>query len=210
MTTSARVCLLPSKGDYEHARFFLVDYGKDIEVLKMQCAKILGIELESSDDVVELRSAKGVLYEHTVHVRDGDDIIVHVVPCEGKTEGENTEATELLSDEKKKEPKVVTCSFFVNAVKALDAIEGTVEVDFQLYLSWVDEALIGVPVADRPPYESEDDSVKCCWNPQIEVNNDINLETLWSVYPPQYQGVEEGRVIWGARYRGNISNDMDL
>ena len=24
--------------------------------------------------------------------------------------------------------------------------------------------------------------------PEIEVNNNVSLETLWEVYPPQYQG----------------------
>jgi len=86
----------------------------------------------------------------------------------------------------------------------------TVECDFILYLSWTDPALAGIAVADRPPYESSDTDEKCCWNPGVEVNNNATLETLWSVYPPPYQGVEEGRVVWGARYRGAIHNDMDL
>ena len=99
-------------------------------------------------------------------------------------------------------------------MKKVDAIEGTVELDFQLYAQWVDPALAGVPVEERPPYREEDrradDNRPLCWNPKLEVNNDVNLETLWSVFPPAYQGVEEGRVVWGARYRGAISNDMDL
>ena len=41
-------------------------------------------------------------------------------------------------------PRVITVSFFVNALKAVDAITGTVELDFQLYASWVDKDLIGV------------------------------------------------------------------
>ena len=81
-------------------------------------------------------------------------------------------------------PREVTVSFFVNNVKKVDAIEGIVELDFQMYLSWTDPKLAGVPVEDRPPYEGID----ACWNPDIEVNNNVNLETLWSVYPPEYQG----------------------
>lgn len=111
-------------------------------------------------------------------------------------------------------PRVVTCSFFVNNLKKVDAIESTVELDFQLYAQWVDPALAGVPVEERPPYREElrrgEDQRPCCWNPKLEVNNDVNLETLWDVFPPAYQGVEEGRVVWGARYRGAISNYMDL
>jgi hypothetical protein len=74
-----------------------------------------------------------------------------------------------------------------------------------------------VPVEERPPYDDEwreknrpDDSRDVLWNPKIEINNNVSLETLWSMYPAAHQGVEEGRVIWGARYRGAISNDMDL
>ena len=37
----------------------------------------------------------------------------------------------------------MTCSFFVNNMKKVDAIEGTVELDFQLYAQWVDPALAG-------------------------------------------------------------------
>jgi hypothetical protein len=109
-------------------------------------------------------------------------------------------------------PRIVTVSFFVNNIKKIDVIEGTVELDFQLYLSWCDPALKGVPVADRPPYELDHDrkDEKPCWNPEVEVNNNVNLEVLWAVYPAPYQGVEDGRVVWGARYRGAISNEMDL
>lgn len=111
-------------------------------------------------------------------------------------------------------PREVTISFFVNCLKSVDAIDGTVEIDFQMYASWIDPAIIGVPVESRPPYEEEDrkegDERPCVWNPRLEVNNNVSLETLWSLFPPQHQGVSEGLVIWGARYRGCISNDMDL
>ena len=111
-------------------------------------------------------------------------------------------------------PREITVSFFVNALKDIDAINGTVELDFILYCSWIDPDLKGISVEDRPPYDEDTrkggDERECCWNPKIEVNNNVSLETLWSLYPPGYQGVEEGKVIWGARYRGCISNDMDL
>ena len=111
-------------------------------------------------------------------------------------------------------PLEVTVSFFVNCLKVVDAIAGTVELDFQLYSSWIDPKLVGIPVEDRPPYDEEtrkaDDVRECCWNPKIEVNNNVSLETLWSMYPAQHQGVSDGRVIHGIRYRGAISNDMDL
>ena len=45
--------------------------------------------------------------------------------------------------------------------------------------------------------------------PQIEVKT-MEPETLWAVYPPPYQGEDDGRVVWGARFRGSIGNEMDL
>ena len=57
-------------------------------------------------------------------------------------------------------PRVVTCSFFVNNMKKVDAIEGTVELDFQLYAQWVDPALAGVPIA-RQPEQDRHDFEKC-------------------------------------------------
>ena len=111
-------------------------------------------------------------------------------------------------------PRVVTCSFYVNNVKKVDAIEGVVELDFQLYLSWDDPALAGVPVAERPPYNEAlragNDERPCAWNPEVEVNNNVSLESLWEVFPEQYQSAENGTVVWGARYRGGVANDMDL
>jgi hypothetical protein len=95
-------------------------------------------------------------------------------------------------------PREVTVSFFVNALKEVDAIAGTVDLDFILYVSWVDPALAGVPVDERPPYDEDtrkaNDERECCWNPKIEVNNNVSLEPLWSLYPPGYQGVEDGKV----------------
>ena len=111
-------------------------------------------------------------------------------------------------------PRSVVVSFYMNNLKKVDPLEGIVEVDFQLYLTWVDPTLAGCPVDERPPYDDTlreaGDNRACCWNPEIEVNNNVSLETLWEVYPPQYQGVEEGKVIFGARYRGGVSNDMTL
>ena len=48
-------------------------------------------------------------------------------------------------------PRVVTVSFYIVNVKDVDAIEGVIDIDFQLYLSWTDPELAGVPVAERPP-----------------------------------------------------------
>ena len=65
------------------------------------------------------------------------------------------------------------CELFVNNIKKIDVIEGTMELDFQMYLSWTDPALVGVAVDDRPPYEYNHDrkDETPCWNPEVEVNN---------------------------------------
>ena len=144
-----RVTLLADKGDYAHARFRLVDQtATDFEKQKAECAKAVGLVVASSDEEVELRSPRGVLFERSDHMREGDDVVVHVK--RKKEQEEATEGNEGKEEEKeheiKKVPREVTVSFFVNAVKSLDAIEGTVEVDFQLYLSWIDPALAGIAV----------------------------------------------------------------
>lgn len=111
-------------------------------------------------------------------------------------------------------PRIVTVSFFMNTMKKIDAIEGVVEVDFILYATWCDPDLVGVAVEDRPPYtedeRSGDDTRPCCWNPMLEINNDVSLELMWGKFPPSYQDAATGKVMWGGRYRGGISNTMDL
>ena len=112
------------------------------------------------------------------------------------------------------EPVVVTVGFAVNSLKKIDAIEGVVDLDFILYVSWKDPALVGIPVSERPPYTEDlrkgDDTRPCCWNPTLEINNDVSLEMMWDKFPDAYQDVATGKVMWGARYRGCVSNRMDL
>jgi hypothetical protein len=121
----------------------------------------------------------------------------------------------MSSDRVANEPRVVTVGFSVNAIKKVDAIEGTVEVDFILYVQWIDPSLVGVAVEDRPPYteglrEEQHGDQPCLWNPNLEINNDVSLEQMWEKFPAPYQDAASGKVVWGARYRGAISNRMNL
>ena len=239
-----RVTLSPGRdmeGTSYESRFFIYEGGDDD--LASRIAMVLwlfedelgraALEALQKDEIV-LYTREGVKIEHCSYLRPNDELLVSVRAAAvkkisqrasqrtsmreesaGASTDDDERAAELLPAQGGVgQPRVVTCSFFVNNMKKVDAIEGTVELDFQLYAQWVDPALAGVPVEERPPYREEDrradDNRPLCWNPKLEVNNDVNLETLWSVFPPAYQGVEEGRVVWGARYRGAISNDMDL
>ena len=239
-----RVTLSPGRdmeGTSYESRFFIYEGGDDD--LASRIAMVLwlfedelgraALEALQKDEIV-LYTREGVKIEHCSYLRPNDELLVSVRAAAVKKISQRASQRTSLreesagastdDDERAAEllpaqggvgaPRVVTCSFFVNNMKKVDAIEGTVELDFQLYAQWVDPALAGVPVEERPPYREEDrradDNRPLCWNPKLEVNNDVNLETLWSVFPPAYQGVEEGRVVWGARYRGAISNDMDL
>ena len=229
------------EGTSYESRFFIYEGGDDD--LASRIAMVLwlfedelgraALEALQKDEIV-LYTREGVKIEHCSYLRPNDELLVSVRAAAVKKISQRASQRTSLreesagastdDDERAAEllpaqggvgaPRVVTCSFFVNNMKKVDAIEGTVELDFQLYAQWVDPALAGVPVEERPPYREEDrradDNRPLCWNPKLEVNNDVNLETLWSVFPPAYQGVEEGRVVWGARYRGAISNDMDL
>ena len=239
-----RVTLSPGRdmeGTSYESRFFIYEGGDDD--LASRIAMVLwlfedelgraALEALQKDEIV-LYTREGVKIEHCSYLRPNDELLVSVRAAAVKkisqrasqrtSMREESAGASTDDDERAAEllpaqggvgaPRVVTCSFFVNNMKKVDAIEGTVELDFQLYAQWVDPALAGVPVEERPPYREEDrradDNRPLCWNPKLEVNNDVNLETLWSVFPPAYQGVDEGRVVWGARYRGAISNDMDL
>ena len=239
-----RVTLSPGRdmeGTSYESRFFIYEGGDDD--LASRIAMVLwlfedelgraALEALQKDEIV-LYTREGVKIEHCSYLRPNDELLVSVRAAAVKKISQRASQRTSLreesagastdDDERAAEllpaqggvgaPRVVTCSFFVNNMKKVDAIEGTVELDFQLYAQWVDPALAGVPVEERPPYREEDrradDNRPLCWNPKLEVNNDVNLETLWSVFPPAYQGVDEGRVVWGARYRGAISNDMDL
>ena len=229
------------EGTSYESRFFIYEGGDDD--LASRIAMVLwlfedelgraALEALQKDEIV-LYTREGVKIEHCSYLRPNDELLVSVRAAAVKKISQRASQRTSLreesagastdDDERAAEllpaqggvgaPRVVTCSFFVNNMKKVDAIEGTVELDFQLYAQWVDPALAGVPVEERPPYREEDrradDNRPLCWNPKLEVNNDVNLETLWSVFPPAYQGVDEGRVVWGARYRGAISNDMDL
>ena len=136
-----RLCLLAKAEEYTNAKFVLADTkAPDFSKQKIQFAKMLGIDCTSSEGKIELTSTLGVPFECSSHFREGDDVIVRFVPNSTTPKVESNEEKEVTADAKK-EPRVVTVSFFVNAVKSLDAIEGTVEVDFQLYLSWVDPSL---------------------------------------------------------------------
>ena len=233
-----RVTLSPGRdmeGTSYESRFFIYEGGDDD--LASRIAMVLwlfedelgraALEALQKDEIV-LYTREGVKIEHCSYLRPNDELLVSVRAAAVKkisqrasqrtSTREESAGASTDDDERAAEllpaqggvgaPRVVTCSFFVNNMKKVDAIEGTVELDFQLYAQWVDPALAGVPVEERPPYREEDrradDNRPLCWNPKLEVNNDVNLETLWSVFPPAYQGVEEGRVVWGARYRGAL------
>ena len=86
----------------------------------------------------------------------------------------------------------VTVSFFVNNIKKIDVIEGTVEIDFQRtsrgsILRWLaSPSLTGhrTSAGDR----DRNDETPCCWNPQIEVNNNVSPRRVGGLSPAISRG----------------------
>jgi hypothetical protein len=157
-------------------------------------------------------SVGGVVVDDARLLRDGDHVIVRV-PSEELVKDVPAPLPSPCPKDQRSGPREVTVSFVLLNIKEIDAIAHSVYMDFQIYLTWKEPQIVGVPVDQRPPYNEElrgDDTRPCLWNPKVEVNNDLNLEILWAVFPAQHQGVEEGIIRWGARYRGNVSNGMDL
>ena len=215
-TPPARITIYKNDGrwDRSHARLCLIHPSTTMRDIREQ----LSSEKKAIDDEdgVTLILRGGTPVPDLRLLRDGDEVSFAGPPRPSAVSSPSSipSSSSTSSTSASSPPREVTVSFFVNNIKKIDVIEGTVEIDFQLYLSWVDPALAGIAVADRPPYEPGDrdrnDETPCCWNPQIEVNNNVSLKTLWAVYPPPYQGEGDGRVVWGARFRGSIGNEMDL
>ena len=111
----------------------------------------------------ELYTLEGVLVDETkylesgmklVLVREGEDAFLDKPPPPAAPDDEVDEYADGV--------RTVTTSFFVNNMKKVDAIEGLVEVDFQLYLSWIDPKLVGVEV--KVPWKEPKS-----WSPKEEV-----------------------------------------
>lgn len=185
----------------EKAKFFILPKAQDDA--KLRAAITQRLFGEAAKEPVIL-SVDGVNVDDARQLRENDQVVVRVQAARCTViKQPNPPSQSNMTATKSSGPRLVTVSFSINAIKAIDAIAHTVALDFQLYLSWVDPDLIGVPVEERPPYTD-------IWNPEVEVNNDVDLETLWSVFHPRIQDADKGIVGWAARYRGCISNPMDL
>lgn len=203
----ARVLLYEESEVKGAGKFFVIPRstslaGDDKDLRKALAQRCLG---RIPDQIVTI-SVGGVVMDDARLLREGDRAVLTMQAKVGP------QAT--LAPVKEVGRREVFVGFIINNVKAIDAIANSVYVDFQLYLKWHDPTLVGIPVDGRPPYTEEhrgkDDTRECLWNPQVEVNNDLDLETLWAVYPASHQDVATGMVVFGARYRGHVSNPMDL
>lgn len=195
--------LLPESQEQASGRFFYVPKSTraswDEKKVRASMAQCLYGEIPKETVFLTVQE---ITIQDTWMLQNGDRVVVQLKSEEDVSKPEEDPKSKLASINPAPIGKVVV-SFIVNNVKAVDAINGCVNLDFQMYLTWDDPSLVGVPVEKRPPYDE-------LWNPEIEINNDVDLEQLWAVFPAAYQGVETGTVRWGARYRGNITNAMDL
>ncbi len=56
-------------------------------------------------------------------------------------------------------------------------MQGTCDINFYLWLSWFDPAMIGVQRGD-PRFGRTADEYEKLWKPIVEVNNSLSLEPL--------------------------------
>lgn len=73
-------------------------------------------------------------------------------------------------------PRIVYFKFKINDISNIDVVNSTVRLDFNMYLRWVDPALIG---AEPPHFNRTVAEYETIWNPRIEINNAIETETKW-------------------------------
>lgn len=181
----------------EKARFFIIRDNRDDATLRAEMAERLWGEVPTS---LVLLTVDDVLVDDARYLRENDKVVLRLQVVH-TLQAPSDQETAL--DSAPKGPRKVIVSFIINKLNHVDVLSHTVDLDFQMYLSWVDPELVGVPVEKRLPYDE-------LWNPNVEINNDVDLEMLWALYPEQHQDVDRGLVRYGARYRGHISNRMDL
>mmetsp|Transcript_17245 Transcript_17245/g.34577 ORF Transcript_17245/g.34577 Transcript_17245/m.34577 type:complete len:396 (-) Transcript_17245:91-1278(-) len=105
-------------------------------------------------------------------------------------------------------PRKVFIRFKVFDINAIYSTDGTVKVDFAIYLRWFDQSCIKVQKKDFGRTAAEYEQL---WHPGVEVNNNQGLTEVWDADTSwNLKDYETGEVKYSQRYRGLISNEMDL
>jgi Neurotransmitter-gated ion-channel ligand binding domain len=105
-------------------------------------------------------------------------------------------------------PRKVYTRFRIADITKVDAQSKLVHIDFHVYLRWFDPAMIGIghPEFGRTPAE-----YNALWNPRVEINKEVDLEPQWDDNTSwNFKDSETGEMKYSQRYRGTLSNDMDL
>ena len=105
-------------------------------------------------------------------------------------------------------PRVVYVRFKVFDIKAIDGANGIVLLDFAVYLRWFDQSCINV---SRETFGRTAEEYEQLWHPRVEINNDQGLSEIWDPDTSwNLKDYETGEVKYSQRYRGPVSNSMDL
>jgi hypothetical protein len=180
-----RITLYHNDGVHEpqSGRLCILDIREGTSLKEKVAAQLTGGREEDTITIALAQTMRlfllnGTPVDYVSYLRDGDAVVVALEGENFKASGGSLSGLPVTATGSAEEvapeevaptvteevwPRIVTVSFFVNNIKKIDVIEGTVEFDFQLYLSWTDPKLAGIAVKDRPPYEGEG----ACWNPEV-------------------------------------------
>ena len=73
-----------------------------------------------------------------------------------------------------KNPRNVEIAWNVSNVTGFDTVSCRCEIDFYIYLSWIDPAMVGIELGD-PIFKRTAEEYELLWNPRVEVNSAVDL-----------------------------------
>jgi hypothetical protein len=109
-----------------------------------------------------------------------------------------------------KKPREVEVAIKVINVIDFCTVTSRCEIDFYLYLEWIDPAMIGIERGD-PQFKRTGEEYEQLWNPHVEINNSVNLEaSLGPDMAWNFKDSKTGLMRYTQRYKGFITCETDL
>jgi hypothetical protein len=116
----------------------------------------------------------------------------------------------LFEKDVKEKPRTVYGAMRIINISEVDFIRNRVEIDFYLFLTWSDPAMVGIERGD-PRFNRTAEEYETLWNPRVEINNAVELQELhdadmaWNFLDPK-----TGLMAWTQRYKGYITCEHTL
>ena len=119
-----------------------------------------------------------------------------------------TASLDTFNEETKHRPRIVFMRFRIFDMKEIDAVAGTAQIDFAVYLRWFDPSLI---MASKERFGRTVREYESLWSPKVEINNGVELKEMWDGDTSwNLKSYETGEMKYSQRYSGTIANPMDL